>query len=316
MAYISGDLILDDHYNTFATGGADGTANIAVPNINSIWGVGNGNIGYGQSTTLSNVTVGTSVTSTQWSTMISRLNSILTHQLGSGSGITAPVTGDTITILNNLSTRLASARANVALFTTQGTTVTGSNDATNPSAGATSAFSYFRDCNVTFASANAARYFFNGGGQINFVCSAVDNAGTTRSATLRDMINQVGGLTAFRQNTNGGRSGAGGTIITNDTTKGYRQLILNTPITLVDNNVAGIYSAHNVVLQVFTDSSDTTNGANGTKVIFRLVMTAPADDAFGGSINITLTMRADIVHPETTNLTNTWGTPTISYEST
>jgi hypothetical protein len=315
MAYVSGDLILDDHYNTFATGSADGTANVAVPNINSVWGTGFGNIGYGQTTTLPNVTVGTSVTSTQWSTMISRLNSILTHQLGSGSGITSPVTGDTITILNDLSTRLNSARANVALFTTQGSTVTGTNDATNPSTGATSAFSYFRDTNVTFASADAARYFFNAGGQINFVCSATDNAGTSRSDTLKAMINQLGGLSAFRQNTNGGRSGTGGTIITNDTTKGYRQLVLNSPITLVDVDTAGTYSAHNVFLQVFTASSDTTNGANGTQVIFRLVMTAAADDAFGGAINLTVNVRADIVHPETTNLTNTWGTPSITFDS-
>lgn len=315
MAYVSGDLILDDHYNIFVTGSADGTANVAVPNINSVWGTGNANIGYGQTTTLSNVTVGDSVTSTQWSTMISRLNSILTHQLGSGSGITAPVTGDTITILNDLSTRLNSARANVHLFATQGSTATGTNDATNPSAAATSAFSYFRDVNVTFSSAQAARYFFNSGGQINFVCSATDNAGTTRSTTLRDMINQLGGLTAFRNVSNGGRSGSGGTVVTNDTTKGYRQLVLNTPTTIVNMDVAGTYATHNVVLQVFTASSNTTNGANGTQVIFRLVMTADADDAFGGAINLTVNVRADVVSPETTNLTNVWGTPSITFDS-
>lgn len=313
MAYITGDLILDDHYNIFAAGNADGTANVSVPNINSIWGTGFGNIGYGQTTTLATVTTGATVASTQWSTMIARLNSVLIHQLGSGSGITSPVTGDVITYLNTLQTRMASARANVELFATQGSTTVGTNNAWNPSAAATVALSAVRDASVTFASAAQARHFFNAGGQLNFVVTAVDNAATTRSTTLRDMVNQIGGLGAFRQQTNGGRTGTGGTIVVNNTTIGYYDLVFNTATTIVDNDVAGVYSTHNVLLQVYTASAVTTGGANGTQVIFRMFLSAPADDAFGGAINVTLTSRVDVVHPETTNLTNIWGTPSITF---
>jgi hypothetical protein len=67
---------------------------------------------------------------------------------------------------------------------------------------------------------------------------------------------------------------------------------------------------------VFTASNDTTNGANGNQVTFRLLMSANADDAFGGAINLTVNVRADIVPPSTTNLSNVWGTPTISFDST
>ena len=51
MAYVTGDTILDDHYNGFAN---DNSPN----NINKIWGTGNGNYGYGQTNTVSTVSAG------------------------------------------------------------------------------------------------------------------------------------------------------------------------------------------------------------------------------------------------------------------
>ena len=306
MSYSQGNLIEATDYNNLING---------TNQLNTVWAVGNGDAGYGQ-TAIATVAVSNTVTATQWASLINTLNSARTHQSGSGSGISAVTAGQTINWISTLQTQIDSAYTNRGSFAAQGTTVTGSNDATNPSAADTSAFSYFRDVNVVFSSANAARYFFNAGGQINFVCSATDNAGTTRSTTLRDMINQAGGITAFRNTTNGGRSGTGGTVVTNNTAFGYRNLVFNSGTTIVDIDVAGTYSTHNVGILVFTSSNDTTNGANGNQVIFRLFMSAAADDAFGGAINLTVNVRADIVPPSTTNLTNVWGTPTISFDST
>jgi hypothetical protein len=92
-------------------------------------------------------------------------------------------------------------------------------------------------------------------------------------------------------------------------------MVFNSGTIIVDNNVSGTYSAHDVKISIFTGSSDTTNGANGNQVVFRLQMAAAADDAFGGSINLNVSVRADIVFPSTTYLTNVWGTPTISFDS-
>jgi hypothetical protein len=317
MAYVSGDLILDDHYNIFVTGNADGTANVAVPNINSVWGTGNANVGYGQISTLSNVSTGTTVTSTQWSTLISRLNSILTHQLGSGSGITAPVTGDVISILNNLSTRLNSARANVELYASSGNTTVGTANVWLISAGPTTAISnVFIDTNVTFSSADSARYFFNAGGRLNLIVSATSGNATTRSTNLRDLINNCGGVSAFAQRTNGGRAGTGGTVVSNVTTVGYRTSTIGSPTLIVDiDSAPAAYTAQDVKLFAFT-SGATTNGSNGNVVTFRLQLFANADDAFGGDIDLSITSRIDIINPETTNLTNVWGTPTITWDNT
>jgi hypothetical protein len=127
------------------------------------------------------------------------------------------------------------------------------------------------------------------------------------------MINQVGGLSAFRNTTNTGRTGTGGTIVTNNTSFGYRNLTASAQ-NVVDNDISGTYSAHDVKLQLFSNGIDTTDGSNGASVVFRLLATAAADDSFGGGINISLSVRADIVFPSTAHLTNVWGTPTISFD--
>ena len=305
MAYQQGGLIEATDYNNLING---------TNQLNRVWSVGNGNAGYGQ-TAISTVAATNTVTAAQWATLINALNGVRTHQSGSGSGISAVTAGQRIDHLSTLQTQVNSAFTNRGAFVAQGGTTTGTVNTTNPSAGATSAFSYFRDTNVSFSSANAARYFFNAGGQINFVCSATSNDGSSRSTTLRDMINQAGGLGAFRNTTNGGRSGTGGTVAVNNTSFGYRNLVFNSPTTLVDMDVAGTYSAHNVVIQVFANNSDTTNGSITSSIAFRLFMSAAADDGFGGSINLNVSVRADIVFPSTTHLSNSWGTPGITFES-
>ena len=63
MAYTSGDTILDDHYNDFAT------------SVNAIWGSGSGDRGYGQTNTVSSVSAGSTITASQWSTLLARITS-------------------------------------------------------------------------------------------------------------------------------------------------------------------------------------------------------------------------------------------------
>ena len=48
MAYSAGDTILDNEYNIFATGNAAGTGDNAVANLNTLWGTGTTDYGYGE----------------------------------------------------------------------------------------------------------------------------------------------------------------------------------------------------------------------------------------------------------------------------
>ena len=72
MTYSVGGLIQATDYNGFADTTAGG-------NVNVMWGTGTGDAGYGQSTTLSTVSAGGTVTATQWADLVNRIQSIANH---------------------------------------------------------------------------------------------------------------------------------------------------------------------------------------------------------------------------------------------
>ena len=187
MAYTSGDLILDDHYNTFATGNAGGSATDSA-NVNNVWGVGSGDRGYGQSTTLSAVSAGTAVTATQWATMLDRISSMASHQGTSITSISNPTTGDTISAYTALSTNITAiynARLNNAGF---GTTST-----TNTTGSGSWSTSTVHEITVTFADINSARYFFNAGGEIRIDTAISGGTSDGKYNEWADLANTLAG---------------------------------------------------------------------------------------------------------------------------
>jgi len=76
MTYSAGNTIIDDDYNIFATGNASGSGDNNVANINTVWGSGTGEKGYGQSSTLSAVSAGNTVQATNWANLIARNTSL------------------------------------------------------------------------------------------------------------------------------------------------------------------------------------------------------------------------------------------------
>jgi hypothetical protein len=89
--------------------------------------------------------------------------------------------------------------------------------------------------------------------------------------------------------------------------------VFNTETTVVQvTDNTGAYTADNARIVFWTNTNDTTNGANGSNICFRVTYYV-ADHSWDDSINVTLNMRADIVYPESTYLTtNAWGTPSWS----
>lgn len=322
MAYTgSGQLIEAWDYNRLTWGGNTSNTYSSTPsNFAYVWGVGNGQFGYGQDVSqISAVTSSLEVSATQWSQFIYALNKCLGHQSGvagqlaSGSniGVTA---GATIAYFANVATAVTTVNTNKGSYTAQGTTTTGSNfDDAVSTAGAISGVAYGTRT-VTFASADAARYFFNAGGQLNYNVSTPTAAGTGRNANFVGLITGFG--TWAQQNTTSvGRTGSGQTLGTNSTTTGYRNNVLNSWTTVVSlTSTAASYTADTAVVQVQTTSSDVTNGANGLNVQFRAVYTI-ADKTWDDTISVTHRSRVDIVYPETTYLTASpapWGTPVVT----
>jgi hypothetical protein len=250
------------------------------------------------------------VTATQWATLINRLNSVRNHQSGVGSDISAVTAGQRIDHLSTLQTQVNTAFTNRGLRHTTGSTTTAITSSFNPTSG-TGSINFIGDTRIFFSSANAARYFFNAGGQINFIVSATDNAGNARSQSLRDMINQCGGISAIRNTTNGGRTGIGGTLTVNNTGIGQRNIGSGQTIVQIADDAP--YGSGLAQLQLFNENGDTSNGSVAATMVLRIQGFLPADDAFGGGVNLTVNPRVDIVFPSTAHLTNTWGTPTANF---
>jgi hypothetical protein len=289
MTYASGGLIQASDYNNLING---------TNQLNTVWSTGSGAAGYGQ-TAIPVVTAGTdTVTAVQWASLINNLNSILTHQAGAGSGISAPTAGNTITYLSTLQAAVNTAYTNRANYASSGATVSLGTKTGSVNIAATAAATPSVISTVTFASANQARLFFNCGGRIQFVCSAVDSSGTARSIAAK---NDFSALNVTVNN-----------ATNNITAVGYRGL--TTVSSLVSTTAsAAPYATTSASQSIYSASvADTTNGANGASVMHNATLTIPADNSFGGTVVLSLTVTAYAIYPETTNLTNVWGTPVLT----
>jgi hypothetical protein len=272
-----------------------------------VWGVGSGDKGYGQGTTLSAVSAGDTVTATQWSTMIARLNSILTHQAGSGSGVTSPVAGDVITYLSTLSTNVTNAFNNRLNFnSTRGSASTAAYAGTWNAASPTT-FQQVRT--VTFASGDAARYFFNAGGRIA-VTWGLTNATNTSKESAWNALLATKILNLYFDATTSSRSGTGGTLTTDGSAIGYWDLTTSDQTLIKLTDTTANYTTNYVEVLVKSNGVQGSNADKGSVLTFTVNYNDAATDTFDDAINMIINCNIVIVPPESSNITNTWGTPT------
>jgi hypothetical protein len=301
MAYAQAGTIEATDYNNFI----DGTNQ-----LNTVWAVGFGNTGYGQ-TIISTVTAGFEATATQWATLINAVNNTRAHQTGSDSGIAAVSAGETINYYSALSTAINSAYSDRLLYASQGATITGGTQSRLVSSTTGLGTWQIYDTAATFASADEARYFFNAGGQLNLVLGYNGGSGSGSTQSLERIVTAIGGVSLYHS-TNSGRTGTTLTLNTNDTSIGYFDLT-TTPqsIISVTDTISG-YTGSDAVLQVYTQDGTTSNGSKGFQIVFRLLYDV-VDKTWDDTIFVRITTRLDIVQPETTYLTNSWGSPRSGY---
>ena len=187
MAYSQSGLIEATDYNTFVSTG--------TPNINNIWGTGSGDSGWGQ-TAINTVATADTVSATQWASLVNTLSSMGSQTNTTITSRTAPVTGNTISVLANVSADITSVNTNRGFAAASGTTSTTWTDSTakttaTGSAGTTWTITWTHT--VTFASANAARYFWNAGGLVRLDMSK-SSTGTDSDADWNTFIGTVGTL--------------------------------------------------------------------------------------------------------------------------
>lgn len=335
MAYLTGDIILDDEYNVFATGLASGAATDSA-NLNNVWGTGQADRGYGQTTTLSAVSAGQTVTATQWATLLARITSAASHQGSTITSMTTPVATDVIEVISAIENNLTVVHTNRLEATAVGT----GSDTNIDSTGSWSVQAQ-QEITLTWSDPDEARYFFNAGGYIEIDPSI---QGYTDDAKARswDALTQMAGTIRFK---------AQGTTVTGATDSITVGGDAHTSTAATPSELIGYYDLTGTFQLIYEKVLDTsgspyvspyvsgtgtsvriyakTNGTqgsyqdNGTVVTLQIQLNDESTedyydktdynvlDIMDGTVRNTITATP----PSTSYLTQTWSSPTVALDN-
>jgi len=328
MTYSTGSIILADDYNTFV-------GNVSGNCINNVWGTGTvSDLGWGQSN-IANVAVGGTVTATQWATLVNNLTTMGQHTGATITSRTAPVAGNTISVLANVATdinTLTLARGNAVASGTEYGTFTGNVSKTTATGSGTTAWTITFTHTITFPSAAQARYFWNAGGIVRLKYGK-SSTGTDHDADWNTLAGQCGSINltgrvngatqsiasqAYTGTTRIG--GTGGTQTTLSTTTGWYNLTASPTTIFQLNNATSPYTpeyirttatatSSTVLTLVTTWVDDGSSGAGvSSNITGGTATTSPSTTITGTAPTVLVTY----LPPESTYLSNSWGTPTIA----
>ena len=310
MSYAQYGLIEAADFNNLVGGNPVTTSG----KLNTVWATGGTNAGYGQ-TAVANVAVGTTVSASNWASLVNSTANSATHQGSSITSVTAPSSGGTITYLSAIPTNLTTIYTNRLNAASQGSTT--SNTATYASTWS-SALTFTHT--ATWANGDAARYFFNSGGQLAITCS--HPSGTGINLLLNNLASNIGtvvlssptsGTVTIAGTSYNGitKVGGGGNAPTTSPNTGYFALTTSNATVFTQTASTGPSGYLSTFIRVIVKSNG-TQGSNGDagSVITIYTIWDEVPDGLTAAANsaTTLTVRP----PETVNLANTWGSITLT----
>jgi hypothetical protein len=292
MTYSAGNTILDDDYNGFKD------------SVNGTNATGATTQGYGQPAVAA-VSAGSTITATQWVTLLTPISEMASHQGTTITAITNPVLGDTIAAYAALSSNITAVtgdnRFNAAASGNDGSVSSVTTATWTTSATLTKTF--------TFASTNQLRYFFNAGGMLRFSWSRSGGTSNSQNTAWTNLFNACGVIAltgdansksiasvSYTGTTKIGGSGSPSTLRTdlglqNFTTSTVLFAQAAAGVGYTTNNISFAASISGAVVTIVTTLSDGSGG-------------------FTDSVDGTLTQVSTIRQPSQTYLDNTWGTTT------
>ena len=312
MTYAQYGTVEAVDFNTLVGANITSVANT----LNATWSTGNQNKGYGQSPT-GNVTVGDTIAASKWANLVSNTASAATHQGSSITSVAVPVVGGTITYLSAIPTNLQTIYTNRLNAATVGSTVAYANVYGSTWANAVS-FVH----TATFANGDAARYFFNAGGQLKITCSHA-NVATPINVTVNGLASNIGTVVVS--------SPTSGTITVASTSYSGITKIgggAPAPTPYLTNN--GYYALTGVNAAVFTQAANSgqagyfstniaillksngTQGSNGDAGSIITIYTNWDEIPNGLIVGTGTTTTVTVCPPEQTNISNTWGTISVT----
>lgn len=286
--------------------------------LNTVWATGGGQTGYGQ-TAVANVTVGTTVAASNWATLINNTANAASHQGTSITSVTAPVSGGVITFISAVPTNLTTIYTSRGNAASQGTT---SANTQTTGAAWTDYANFTFTC--TFANGDAARYFFNAGGQIKMTCThpnvtaGINSAFNTLATATGTVVisGQSSGSrtiagTAFNGVT---KIGGSGTVESIGTNNGYFGLATgNTTIFDQNSGVSPYTTTVQIQYLARTNGTQGSNSDNGSIVTVHCLFDKLSGN---GTVGSGSTCTCTVVPPSTTYIANTWGTITLAGSNT
>lgn len=310
MSYAQYGLIQASDFNTYA----GGNPTTSSGTINAVWATGGTNAGYGQ-TAVANVAVGGTVSASDWASLVNSTANAASHQGTSITSVTAPTTGGTVTYLSAIPTNLTSIYSPRLNAASQGSTT--ANTVTTVSTWSDKATWTHT---VTFASGDAARYFFNAGGQLKITCS--HPTGTGINLLLNNLASNVGtvvmsaptsgSVTIASTSYNGiTKIGGGGNAPTVSTNTGYYALTTGNASVFTQTASTGPagYLSTNINVTVKSNGTQGSNGDAGSVItIYTTWDEIPNGLVVATGSTTTVTAQA----PETTYLANSWGAITVT----
>lgn len=307
MTYAQYGKIEASDYNTTLVS----TNPSAVANrLNTVWAIGNNNAGYGQ-TGVGSVSVGNKVNHLEWDTLIGTTSNVATHQGSSITSVTQPAAGDKITYNSAIATNLVTIYSNRLNASVQGTST--SNTVTY---GSTWNNSLLFTHTATFANGDAARYFFNSGGQFYIQCihptsgAAIDILLNGLASNLGNIYLSSpisGSITIVSTSFNGiTKIGGGGNSPTISTNTGYYALTTSNAVVFTQTATAS--STYIEMTMKSNGTQGSYNDAGNVLTFYTLWQQVPAfnDAQIGTQTNLY------VLYPETTNISNTWGTVSLT----
>lgn len=297
MTYASGGLIEATDYNGF------------VASVNALWGVGSSDSGYGQTTTLATVSAAGTVTATQWSDLIARINSIRQHADNTTSGLSSPSAGNTITYLSTMSSQISTATTNRLNNTGDGNAVDslgGTKTLSNATGFTTTRTQEF---SITFSSYNQMRYFFNTGGYVTITAANSSFSGNTKSTDWQSLATAFG-TTIIRAQTSA-KSGGSGTLSTNNTNAGFYDLTASDTLVLRQYSPTATGGYNTSYISSFA-RLNVAHASSPTVIYLKIVFQDDAADTFDDTVSGTARTDCTARASGVTYIANVWGAQTAA----
>ena len=315
MTYALNGNIQASDYNTLVGGNPTTTSNT----LNVTWATGGAAAGYGQ-TAEANVAVGDLVAATKWANLVNKTASAASHQGTTITSVSAPVAGGNVTYLSAIPSNLITTYSSRGNAATQGSTTS---NAIAYASTWSSALTFTHT--VTFANGDAARYFFNSGGQLKLTCSHANSTaginllfnGLASNVGTVVMSSPISGSATIAGVSFNGitKIAGGGSTPTISTNSGYYAMTTSNTTVFTQTASTGPSGYLSTFIRVIAKSNGTvgSNGDVGNVVTLYTVWDEVPDGlTVGTGSTVTVTAQA----PETTYLANSWGTISVAGSAT